>query len=212
MRRNSDHHGFQVKHHSESLELAREQHRQMNDLEKALHKEAQALSKQSLETDLRLHEESKKLDRRMHKAAVKLDHKLHHAQLCASLEQHLQDMTSSLITAGREADRDMWDQRNAQYQTLLLASTVMFGAGMAVIVEGELPLETAEGIVIGFSAAIGCSFMTLFVSIILSLRVVIAMSRFMYRLTNHHQSLPFSFCLIRNIKQSMLAMPNVSGV
>ena len=176
------------RHHSRSTVLAREHHKQMSDLEAAFHREAQTLGQRALRAEAKMHRESRRLDRKLHQATAKLDHKLHHAQLCASLEQHLQDITSSLVTAGREADRDMWDQRNAQFQTLLLASTVMFGAGMAVIVEGELPTATPEAIVIAFGVSIGCSFATLFISIILSLRVVISMSRFMYQLTNHHQS------------------------
>mmetsp|Transcript_12782 Transcript_12782/g.24973 ORF Transcript_12782/g.24973 Transcript_12782/m.24973 type:complete len:487 (+) Transcript_12782:38-1498(+) len=167
----------ELQHHQQNLQMAKRQHDEIKELERRMHKETKAMNKKAIRND-----------KKLATAAKKLDHLLHHRQLCASLEQHLQDISGSLITAGREADRDMWDQRNAQFQTLLLAATVMFGAGIAVIVEGQLPENTSEATIIGFSVSIGFSFAALFVSIILCFRIVLAMSRFMYQLTNYHQS------------------------
>jgi len=163
---------LELKHHKVALDLEKEHHRASLDLERKQH----ALEKKAIEADKRYHEQT-----------VKLEKKLHEQSLFSTLEQHLQDITSDLIVAGKEADRDMWDQRNAQYQTLLLSATVMFAAGMAVIVEGELPESSGTVVIIGFSASVGTSFACLFVSIILSIRIIVWMSRFMYKLTNAHQ-------------------------
>mmetsp|Transcript_16060 Transcript_16060/g.22542 ORF Transcript_16060/g.22542 Transcript_16060/m.22542 type:complete len:524 (+) Transcript_16060:131-1702(+) len=172
------------KHHLEAKKMEENHHRIALDLER----KQMALDLRSVKADKKRHAESVKLTGDLHKQTIKLEQKLHQVSLCAALEQHLQDITSDLIVAGKEADRDMWDQRNAQYQTLLLAATVMFAAGMAVIVEGELPDDSNTVVIIGYSASVGMAFAFLFVSIILCIKTVVAMSRFMYRLTNKHQT------------------------
>uniref|UniRef100_A0A6V3JST6 Uncharacterized protein n=1 Tax=Lotharella globosa TaxID=91324 RepID=A0A6V3JST6_9EUKA len=175
------------RHHAEAKKLELKHHKFMVEMEKRLHDEQIALDQKSVDADKRRHNESVRLSNNLHKQAVHLEHTLHQAQLYSALEQHLQDITSDLIVAGKEADRDMWDQRNAQFQTLLLSATVMFAAGMAVIVEGELPQDTGNVLIVGYSASVGMSFAFLFVSIILCIRIVVSMSDFMYHLTNHHQ-------------------------
>eukprot|EP00468_Gymnochlora_sp_CCMP2014_P004974 CAMPEP_0167749902 /NCGR_PEP_ID=MMETSP0110_2-20121227/5682_1 /TAXON_ID=629695 /ORGANISM="Gymnochlora sp., Strain CCMP2014" /LENGTH=486 /DNA_ID=CAMNT_0007635141 /DNA_START=144 /DNA_END=1604 /DNA_ORIENTATION=+ len=175
-------------HHHEARKLEMEHHKVMLDIEKRLHDEQIDLSKKAVAADVHRHEENVKLSKDLQAQSIALENRLHQAQLCSALEQHLQDITSDLVVAGKEADRDMWDQRNAQYQTLLLSATVMFAAGMAVIVEGELPSDTSTLLIIGYSGSVGCSFASLFVSIILCIRIVVSMSTFMYNLTNHHQT------------------------
>mmetsp|Transcript_12990 Transcript_12990/g.18159 ORF Transcript_12990/g.18159 Transcript_12990/m.18159 type:complete len:532 (+) Transcript_12990:176-1771(+) len=172
------------KHHLDAKKMDQKHHRVALDLER----KQMALDLRSVKADKERHAESVKLTGDLHKQTIKLEQKLHQVSLCAALEQHLQDITSDLIVAGKEADRDMWDQRNAQYQTLLLAATVMFAAGMAVIVEGELPDDSNTAVIIGYSASVGMAFAFLFVSIILCIKTVVAMSSFMYRLTNKHQT------------------------
>eukprot|EP00954_Amorphochlora_amoebiformis_P006727 525661-Amorphochlora_amoeboformis.AAC.1 len=175
-------------HHHEAREMELKHHKVMLDIDKKLHDEQMGLNKTALDMDKRRHEESVKLSEDLHQQSARLERSLHQVQLCAALEQHLQDITSDLVVAGKEADRDMWDQRNAQYQTLLLSATVMFAAGMALIVEGELPMDTNTGLIIGYAASVGMAFAFLFVSIILCIRIVVSMSAFMYSLTNHHQT------------------------
>jgi len=175
-------------HHLESKNLELKHHKIMMEMERRLHEEQMALDMKSVQADKRRHKESVRLSEDLHKQSARLEKSLHEAQLFSALEQHLQDITSDLIVAGKEADRDMWDQRNAQYQTLLLSATVMFAAGMAVIVEGELPTDSDMVVIIGYSASVGMAFAFLFVSIILCIRIVVSMSSFMYKLTNHHQT------------------------
>jgi len=176
------------RHHHENKEIERKHHKVVVEMEKRIHQEQMVINRKSVENDSKRHKETVQLTEELHSASHQLERSLHQSQLCSALEQHLQDITSDLIVAGKEADRDMWDQRNAQFQTLLLSATVMFAAGMAVIVEGELPEKSETAIIIGYSASVGMSFAFLFVSIILCIRIVVAMSSFMYRLTNHHQS------------------------
>ncbi len=183
--------------HSQAIELELKNHLEAIKIERDLHREQMKLDKLSLRKGQKYHEASKK----MHEDAKKFDRSLHVKQLRASLEQHLQDVTSDLIVAGKEADRDMWEQRNAHYQTLLLSSTVMFGAGMAVIVEGELPESSGDILVFLYAVAIGSAFMFLFVAIVLCIRIVGSMSAFMYELTNEHQTVVLK--LIKKAKNAM---------
>jgi len=81
----------ELQHHQQNLQMAKRQHDEIKELERRMHKETKAMNKKAIRND-----------KKLATAAKKLDHLLHHRQLCASLEQHLQDISGSLITAGRE--------------------------------------------------------------------------------------------------------------
>ena len=89
--------------------------------------------------------------------------------------------------AAREAERDMWEQRNTQFQTLVLAATVMIGGGFSLIVEGTLPEGSGvsghrvpDFVVVCYSFFLACGFVLLFLSIVISLKVLSKISKFMY--------------------------------
>jgi hypothetical protein len=56
-------------------------------------------------------------------------------ELFTSLEKHFQQLNADLIGSSKESERDMFDQRNQQFQTILLASSVMFSALSTVIIQ-----------------------------------------------------------------------------
>ena len=67
---------------------------------------------------------------RLHRNSLHADGDLHMRALAQQTEQHFQQLTAELLSAAKETDRDVWEQRNGQFQTLILAATLMFGVAM----------------------------------------------------------------------------------
>jgi hypothetical protein len=62
-------------------------------------------------------------------------------ELFYSLDQHFLQLNADLISSGKESERDMFDQRSQNFQTIILAASVMFSALATVISQGYLPYK-----------------------------------------------------------------------
>lgn len=107
-------------------------------------------------------------------------------ELFNDLEQHFQQLNADLIASCKEAERDMFDQRNQSLQTIILSASVMFGALSTVIVNGTLSEGTEQPVVWCFGVSSAVSFGALFTSIVLCIETVIRASLFMYRRAQIH--------------------------
>eukprot|EP00981_Chlorochromonas_danica_P000329 scaffold85_cov175-Ochromonas_danica.AAC.14 len=107
-------------------------------------------------------------------------------ELLYDLEQHFQQLNADLIASGNESERDMFDQRNQSFQTMILASSVMFTGLSTAIVDGTLPPGTAEWLIIAFSTTAALSFFFLFICVVICVELVIRASNFMYRRAKRH--------------------------
>ena len=85
------------------------------------------------------HEVIMKKARDQHRKNLMNTKKTYLLELFYSLEQHFQQLNADLISSGRESERDMFDQRSQNLQTIILASSVMFSALSTVIIQGYLP-------------------------------------------------------------------------
>ena len=74
---------------------------------------------------------------KLHKYELETSKKIYLWDASTQMEQHLQQLNADLISTNREADRDMYEQRNSQFQTIIVSATVMFAALCTVIIEGE---------------------------------------------------------------------------
>lgn len=161
----------EIKHHAEGITLDKQQH------EEAI-KQEQLHHKLEMEKAQYLHEKE-----------ITESRKLLIAERNTELKQHFQQLNADLINSNREAERDMYEQRNSQFQTIIVSSTVMFGALCTVIIEGNLPTNTGkveEIILMGFS---GISFAFLFVCMVLSLKVILRSSQYMYSRASAHNNI-----------------------
>jgi hypothetical protein len=52
------------------------------------------------------------------------------------MERHFQQLDSDLLSSTKESERDMYDQRNQQCQTIIIAATIMLSALVCVCIEG----------------------------------------------------------------------------
>lgn len=130
------------------------------------------------------------MSHRMHRESMDITKKIYLWDTATDLSQHFQQLNTDLISANRESDRDMYDQRSAQFQTIIVSATVMFAALCTVIIEGNLPEgccnEVIEYMLATFS---GISFALLFLSIVLSIKVILLASHFMYIKAKKHNKL-----------------------
>jgi len=146
-------------------------------------------TEQSLKFQREHFEESVRISKNQHKEAVKLDKKTHIRGVANSLEEHLHELNAGLISSTRDAERSMYDQRNAEFQTLIISSTVMFSGLSTVIIQGYLPHPATETnglavIYVLMACACGLSFAFLFICIVLFMKVVVRTSKFMYERSN----------------------------
>ena len=83
-----------------------------------------------------------------HKKSLQQD-KLHHEHDCAlAAEQHFQEASLSLLAIAKEADREVWEQRNNQFNNMLVCATLMFGVPINNINQGayhETEAQALEG-------------------------------------------------------------------
>lgn len=111
-----------------------------------------AVSTAALLKDKKHHEEALRLEREhfknelehatgLHAKEVRTSKRLCIAERNTELKQHFQQLNADLINSNREAERDMYEQRNSQFQTIIVASTVMFGALCEVVIEGVMPQQ-----------------------------------------------------------------------
>lgn len=139
--------------------------------------------------------------RERHAAAMELAREQHRKDLLESkrnyllemftnLEQHFQQLNADLIANSKEAERDMFDQRNQNFQAITLAASVMFGSLSTAIVDGLLPSSTDSWLIVTFALSSALSFAFLFFSMVICIEVMIHASHFMYgRARMHNQQL-----------------------
>lgn len=89
-------------------------------------------------------------------------------------------LSADLFSAGKEAERDMYRQRDSQFQTVMISATVMMGVTAAIIVEGTLPDGSPEWLEISLATFSGFAFSMFVCTIIIAMKVLTKVSRFMY--------------------------------
>ena len=62
-----------------------------------------------------------------HKKSLEQERDLHEHDCSLATEQHFQSLSTELLAIAKEADRDVWEQRNNQFNNLLVSATLMFG-------------------------------------------------------------------------------------
>lgn len=134
------------------------------------------------------HRHAIELAKKQHENDMKLVKQTYLLDLFNSLEQHFQQLNADLISSSRESERDMFDQRNQSFQTIILASTVMFSALSNVIVQGTIPSDSGDFLLIAYSLTSSLSFFFLFICVVLCIELVIRISTFMYRRGKVHSN------------------------
>lgn len=86
----------------------------------------------------KLHKEEIHLENLLHQENIRMEKEMHLMNIIADLEMHFQQLNADLLSSSRESERDMFDQRSQQFQTLGVAATIMLNALITVLIQGNL--------------------------------------------------------------------------
>ena len=131
-------------------------------------------------TELQLEESS-----RFHNEQLNVSQELHTEQITNSRELHDIQYTHNLELASRESLRDLWAQHNHKNQTSIITLTLLYSCSFVLIVEGELPHNVSEIIIIFYSIIISLQLLCLSISLLLLLKVQSRMTHFNIYDRNH---------------------------
>ena len=93
--------------------------------------------------------------------------------------QHSQkQLAQSLLAAEREGLRDIWAQKNHKNQTLIIMQTLLFGCSFGLIIEGILSEYCNYTIYLLYSIFISTSVISIFISLLLLLKLQSRMTQF----------------------------------
>jgi hypothetical protein len=118
-------------------------------------------------------------DQAQHLAAIDLSKRKYLMESFAELEQHFVSLYADLANTTRESERDIYDQRNQQLQTLVIGCSMMFTALGTIVIQGELQTSAAFALVIAFSITNGLAFVSLTCCLVLCIEVLTLTSNFM---------------------------------
>ena len=101
------------------------------------------------------------------------------------MERHFQQLNSDLVNSSREFEKDMVDQRILWCNTIIIASTIMTTALIAVLIQGVLPDFTdhphnqlLQNVYIAYAISNASSAVFLFLAIVLYVEIVYRISKF----------------------------------
>jgi hypothetical protein len=92
-----------------------------------------------------------------------------------------------LYNSSKESERDMFDQKNKKFSTVVVAATLMFSSLTTVIFQGFLPENCDKRITIAYAVTSSVSFAFLFLSTVLATEIISTSSHFMYKRTATYQ-------------------------
>jgi len=115
-----------------------------------------------------------------HNKEIKLSKETYMKNMFVDMERHFQQLNADLLIATRASERDMYDQRNKQCQTLILAATIMLSSLISIIIQGSLPLSTPKVALNLYSISGTASLGGLFLCIIIYTVIILKCSKFMY--------------------------------
>ena len=79
-----------------------------------------------------------------HHRSLSQEKSLHEHECATSTEQHFASLSAELLAIAKEADRDVWEQRNSQFNNLLVCAVLMFGVAVGNINEGTYKFDQDE--------------------------------------------------------------------
>lgn len=150
-----------ILHHSAALRTAHAHHEQEVEQAQKLHEKeltsAQLMHKYELKHAREVHEVEMKKARDYHQREVLLSKQAQLMSHYSELERHFVQLDADLVNASKESERDMYDQRNQQLNTLIVSSSVMIAASVTLLIEGGPTISTDVDDTTLFFFALTCS-------------------------------------------------------
>jgi len=179
--------------HEKETGLAREMH----ELEVKISWEQH---EREMQAAMKFHEAELKIAKDFHVKETFLNKQIHLMSTVSELERHFAQLDADLVNASKESERDMYDQRNQQLQTLILASTVIMAALSTLLIQGIMPQGSDSTVLIFFGATNGLSLSLLFICLVLCIETLRLASSFM---VNRAESMNLEATQARRVVQEM---------
>lgn len=144
-------------------------------------------SSKSNDLSVKLFEKMYERNKLIHETSIAEEKRIFLIDSIQNIMQHKQQLNSDLIYSNKECEEDMLEVSSQRFQSIILASSVMFGTLSSVIVDGSLPDGVDLSLVYPYAISSTLSFSFLFISIVLSIEVVIRTYSFMF-ISARHQS------------------------
>lgn len=143
-----------------------------------------------LESDKRvrtLHNNELNNVKKFHIDELKQSKQIYLRSLLNDMKQHELQLEADIINAVKENERDMYDQKNKQIQTMIIANSIMLTALISILIQSIIPNETPDysKIIYVISGCLSLGFLT--VSTILYVYVIKECTDIMDRRGKHHK-------------------------
>ena len=174
-------------HHTATMNTAQMHHEHEVEQAKKLHEKellnAQLMHKLEMKHSREVHEREMKKARDYHQREVLLSKQGQLMSHYSELERHFVQLDADLVNASKESERDMYDQRNQQLNTLIVSSSVMIAATATLLIEGlpTLPSDTHDTTLFFFAMFCSLSFALQTVCVVLCIETLRLGSSFMIR-------------------------------
>jgi hypothetical protein len=140
---------------------------------------------EKLRIEQKQHEDDLSLMRKHHASDLSLAKQTYLIAAFTEIEQYCQELNENLLVHSKDSERDMADQRNHQYFTMMIAGTIMVSSLMTVMIQGTLVTNIDTGgastfVIIAYSVCNSISLVLLLVSLVLCIEVTTRVNKFMY--------------------------------
>ena len=127
------------------------------------------------------HEKELELLRQQHRSELITAKQTYLISTFTDIEQYCQELNENLVNSTKDAERDMVDQRSQQFQTILLAGTIMITSVINILIQGPLPLNADEFSKIAYSLTNTGSIVFIGLNMLLCIQLIYRVTQFMYR-------------------------------
>lgn len=169
----------------------------------------------SLEQEKLQHEEEIRQMKEQHQRELTTARQTYLLSAYTDIEQYFQELNENLINGSRDAERDMVDQRNQQFQTILIASTMMLTALLSILYQGQLPINSSVWFYTCYAVCTTASLLFLLISIFLGIMITSRVNRFMYKRSEDNishltQAMEQTKRMMRHIRGDVFSLVNTS--
>jgi hypothetical protein len=133
------------------------------------------------DVERRQHEEEIRHMKDQHQRELHISRQTYLLSAYTDIEQYFQELNENLINGSRDAERDMVDQRNQQFQTILIAATMMFTSLLSILYQGIIPKSSMPFYFIVYSSSTTLGLMVLLFCVIQCIIITKRINTFMYR-------------------------------
>lgn len=127
------------------------------------------------------HEQELELMRQQHRKELLTAKQTYLISTFTDIEQYCQELNENLVNSTKDAERDMVDQRSQQFQTILLAGTIMITSVINILIQGPMPKNADQFSKVAYSFTNTAAIAFIALNMLLCIQLIYRVTQFMYR-------------------------------